>query len=106
MINKIPNLSNLPAAWKGEHLSNNEKIWIKEFNNNEIIELENAAKKFLKTNNDLSNINLNNFYLPNLSDFFTTIREELKHGIGFKLLRGLPVKKYDIKQLATIYLWN
>lgn len=103
MINKIPNLSNLPAAWKGEHLSNNEKIWIKEFNNNEIIELENAAKKFLKTNNDLSNINLNNFYLPNLSDFFKTIREELKHGIGFKLLRGLPVKKYDIKQLATIY---
>ena len=103
MINKIPNLSNLPAAWKGEYLSKNENIWIKEFNNKEIIELENEANKFLKTNNDLSNINSKNFYLPNLSDYLTKIREELKNGIGFKLLRGIPVEKYDIKQLAAMY---
>ncbi len=101
MINKIPNLSNLPAAWKGEYLSKNENIWIKEFNNKEIIELENEANKFLKTNNDLSNINSKNFYLPNLSDYLTKIREELKNGIGFKLLRGIPVEKYDKNSYNT-----
>ena len=47
---KIPDLSCLPVSWKGEHLSKNQSIWLKEFNKKEIVELENASLNFLKTN--------------------------------------------------------
>ncbi len=104
MINKIPDLSSLPISWKGEYLHKNQNIWIKTFEKKEILELENASFKFLKTKNDLSKINVNNFNLPTLSSYFINLREELKNGIGFKLLRGLPIEKYEMKELATIYL--
>ena len=100
----IPDLSSLAVSWKGEHLSKNQSIWVKEFNKKEIVELENASLNFLKTNENLSEINIKNFILPTLSNFFISLRDELKNGIGFKLLRGIPVKKYKIKQLAAIYI--
>ena len=100
----IPDLSSLAVSWKGEHLSKNQSIWLKEFNKKEIVELENASLNFLKTNENLSEINIKNFILPTLSNFLISLRDELKNGIGFKLLRGIPVKKYKIKQLAAIYI--
>ena len=100
----IPDLKNLRIAWKGQYLSKNEHLWIKKFTNDEIKELEDATSNFLTKNNDLVDINPNTFLLPKLSNVLIELRNELQNGIGFKLLRGIPVDKYSIKELATIYL--
>ncbi len=103
MINSIPNLSSLPSSWKGNYLTKNKKLWTKKFSDKEILELENATFNFLKSNNDLSKINLKNFVLPTLSVYLKKLQEELKNGLGFKLLRGIPTEKYNIKQSAAMY---
>ena len=103
-MKNIPDLSNLKIAWKGKYLSKNQHLWIKEFSTEEISEIENAAFNFLKLNDNLANINQKNFYLPKISKFLFKLREELINGIGFKLLRGIPIEKYNMKELATIYL--
>ena len=104
MKNNIPDLSELSISWKGKSLSKNQKSWMKIFEKKEIIELENALKNYLKNDEDISKINRKNFNLPNLSKFLINLGNELKHGLGFYLLRGLPIEKYKIKELAIIYL--
>ena len=103
MISNIPDLSLLPTSWKGSDLSKNKDLWIKTFSYQEISELENATFKFLKSKKDLSMMKLKDFTLPTLSSYLTKLQEDLKNGLGFKLLKGIQAEKYNIKQLATMY---
>ena len=103
MYNDLPKNFSSRIAWKGSYLKQNESLWIRPFSKNEITELENAAYNFLKKEKNIALLNTNNFILPNLSVEFLNLQLELKKGIGFRLYRGIPVDKYDIKTLATIY---
>ena len=103
MINNIPDLSLLPASWKGIDLSKNKSLWVKTFSNQEILELENATFKFLKSKKDLSQMKRKEFILPTLSNDLIKLQKELMNGLGFKLLKGIPTEKYNIKQLAVMY---
>ena len=43
------------------------------------------------------------FPLPVLGRKLQSLRQDLMHGIGFRLIRGLPVEDYDIQTSATIF---
>jgi len=52
---------------------------------------------------DFPDITPTNFPLPTLGAFFRDLRDELRFGRGFVLLRGLPRERYSTDDMARIY---
>jgi hypothetical protein len=91
------------ASWKGSTLD-----WQKDalhvFAPAEIEEID-AALRHLKSLGDLDlpDITTDAFPLPTVGRYFVRLREELRRGRGFVLLRGLPRERYSIDDMARIY---
>ena len=92
-----------PAAWYGPALAAREDLWIDTLSGAEIAELETAARSYLDAGGDLGAMTADAFPLPLLGPRLAALRETLMHGIGFRLIRGLPVGRYDMPTNAAIY---
>ena len=92
---EIPKFFDIPAAWHGVNLASKPETWTYVFNNQEIRELEHAAASFRESNTPLGLISKKTFPLPNLGVVLMKMQDELRNGLGFKLLRGLPTDNYD-----------
>ncbi|PHQ67991.1 MAG: taurine catabolism dioxygenase TauD [Sneathiella sp.] len=84
-------------------MAKNTDIWLVHLSEDEIVELENAAEAFQSRSLDLGAITIGDFHLPTLGRRLSDLRKTLMHGIGFEVLRGLPIKKYSQKTAATIF---
>src|SRR6185503_18956107 len=64
-----------------------------------------AALRHLHSLGDLDfpAITAERFPLPTLGDFFRGLRQELRFGRGFVLLRGIPRARYSTDDMARIY---
>ena len=100
---KIPTKIDIPAAWFGDELKKNPKLWSYELSSEEIIELENAALDFIKSGEPIGRISEKSFVLPRFGPVLSKLQNELREGIGFKLIRGLPVDQYDAATFSTIF---
>ncbi|WP_340151372.1 TauD/TfdA family dioxygenase [uncultured Sneathiella sp.] len=98
-----PSTIDTPSAWYGHEMAKNTDIWLTYLSAAEVSELENAAEHFQSDNLDLGLISKENFSLPLLEPRLRDLREKLMHGIGFELIRGLPVTAYSQKIAATIF---
>jgi hypothetical protein len=52
---------------------------------------------------DFPDITPDNFPLPTLGQYFRSLRDELRFGRGFVLLRGLPRERFSTDDMARIY---
>ena len=52
---------------------------------------------------DFPHITADSFPLPTLAGFFRNLRDELRFGRGFLLLRGIPRERYSTDEMARIY---
>ncbi|MCC7272356.1 MAG: TauD/TfdA family dioxygenase [Alphaproteobacteria bacterium] len=92
-----------PASWRGSTLD-----WRKDalhvFAPAEIAEID-AGLAHLRSLGDLDfpEITPATFPLPTVGGYFARLREELRFGRGFVLLRGLPRERYSVDDLARIY---
>jgi len=77
--------------------------WIKHLTPVEIAELEAATKSLLTSKQDIVSLTGEKFPLPTLGPKLLALREELIHGRGFSLLRGLPVEKYSEREAGTLF---
>ena len=100
---KIPTLIDVSAAWYGVDLRNKSELWSYQLSSEEISELENAASNFIKSGEPLGKISKKSFHLPKLGSFMEKLQNELREGLGFKLIRGLPVDQYDAATFSTIF---
>ena len=87
----LPGHINIPAAWFGADLKNKSDIWHYKLQDKEIGELITAAKRFCASGEELGKINPQNFVLDKFAVRLAELQEELRTGIGFKLISGLPV---------------
>jgi hypothetical protein len=91
------------AAWKGASID-----WQREglhlLAPAEIDEID-AALQYLKSRGavDLPDLVAADFPLPTLGPRLAALGDELRHGVGFVLLRGLPRARYADDDLAWIY---
>jgi len=92
-----------PASWKGKDLSQHPEKWITTFTDNNIQELETAAKHFLSLNKDIGEITQEAFPLATLASTLSKLKQRLIKGIGFAVLRGLPTDNYHQEFAATIF---
>lgn len=72
-----------------------ESTWIHPLNDEELRELERAAQLCLEKSDDISRIRRQDFALPKLGVRLRRIHDALIHGIGFALLRALPVSTWS-----------
>jgi hypothetical protein len=91
-----------PAAWRGEELRHSE-AWIHAFTPSELSELHRALARVHARALTLSEVRREDFPLPTLGPRLEALRQELLHGRGFVLLRGLPMERYALEDAATIY---
>ncbi|MEX0583571.1 MAG: TauD/TfdA family dioxygenase, partial [Sneathiella sp.] len=98
-----PPMIETPSAWYGQEMARKPDIWLTYLSSDEVSELETAAENFLSGDLDLGMISQDNFPLPLLKARLASLRDKLMHGIGFELLRGLPVSQYSQKMAATIF---
>ncbi|MDX1478878.1 MAG: TauD/TfdA family dioxygenase [Saprospiraceae bacterium] len=103
MQQTLPPLQTGPTVWRGPDLAGREEEWITEFSPAEITELETAAEAFIASGEEIRRMRKRHFPLPTLSPLLATLRETLIHGIGFYVLRGLPVHRYTEREALTIF---
>jgi hypothetical protein len=91
-----------PAEWRGPEIKN-RKEWVYELDQADIDDLEAALSHVERTGVDLISVTKDKLPLRHFSNKLGAIRRELNEGLGFVLIRGLPIDRYARKQAATIY---
>lgn len=92
-----------PAAWRGKHLAADTERWTRILTPAEIAELETAAQAYLARHDTIGEMQPGDFPLPTLGPELLELCNTLLHGIGFQLVRGLPVDRYDIRTASAIF---
>ncbi len=92
-----------PSAWIGEELQSNVDEWLIHFSDEEISELEKSADQFISSQKDIAEITKEDFPLPTFGEKMSQLKDQLIDGIGFHVIRGLPVDTYSTEKAATIF---
>ena len=91
-----------PQAWCGPDLKRSAD-WVYRFQPAEIGELEAAAAAAMASGRDLTETTRADFPLPGLAPTLKRIRQEVLHGRGIVLLRGLPVDRLSREMTVWMY---
>lgn len=103
ILSQIPKNLNIPASWIGAEISKNSDKWRWSLSAAEISELETATLDFLDKHEDFTSLTAENFVLPSLEKKIEKLRETLIRGIGFEVIRGLPISRLGEKAVQTIF---
>ncbi|KAJ2891453.1 TfdA family Taurine catabolism dioxygenase TauD [Zalerion maritima] len=89
-------------AWVGADIKFPDYVY--HLTETDIAELEKAYDNFMKLELDGDNVDGSNFVLPTLGPKLRGMSKEIYAGLGFVLIRGLDVKKYQVEQLTIMYM--
>ena len=92
-----------PASWLGKDLAKQPERWLLSLSKEHIADLEQAADRFLSLNLDVGEISRDTFSLKVFDRHLANLRETLINGLGFEVIRGLPIHTYDQRFAATIF---
>ena len=94
----------LKGDWLVEDLKNN-KNWLFNLEPKDREDIANATKASLLSGKKLYDICYKDFPLNNLSSKFSKIQNQLEGGLGFVLLRNLPVENFNDEEVKFM-LWG
>ncbi|NKB48950.1 MAG: TauD/TfdA family dioxygenase [Alphaproteobacteria bacterium] len=77
--------------------------WLVQLSEAQIAELEGAATRFLDSGTEIGDLRRDDFPLPKFATHLGELQKTLTAGIGFQILRGLPVADYSPEMIATIF---
>ena len=93
-----------PAAWRGDRMAGRSD-WILTLDDAMTVELESAVAAVEARGIGLFDITREDFPLPAMSGHFKAILHALEGGLGFTLLRGLPVERWT-EAANRIAIWG
>lgn len=91
-----------PAAWRGQDIRDPAN-WTMHLSAADIDELEQGLAHSKRTGRSMAELRREDFPLGPLATRLQGLADELEHGKGFQLLRGLDVARYSTADLHTIY---
>ena len=91
-----------PSAWTGDELRERND-WVDHLRVDEIEELDRALRFVEARGHRWGFFAASDFPLDVLLSRLRKLDEQLRVGRGFVLLRGIPVKRYSLDQIKTIY---
>lgn len=89
-------------AWIGSHLKATQE-WITHLTKTDIQSIDEALRYVSEKGLNWGEFDADSFPLIAFSDKLREVGHTLKQGRGFVLLRGLPVEKYTLDEIKTIY---
>jgi TfdA family taurine catabolism dioxygenase TauD len=92
-----------PAVWTGADMRGREDEWTYRLSSAEVAELEAALRGVQARGLALEEIGRDDFPLPTLTATLARLRDEVLHGRGFVLLRGVPVQDRPVAESAALY---
>jgi hypothetical protein len=102
-LEDLPERFSGPAAWTGAELAERADEWMTGLSVADIADVENAARHYLSLERDIGEITRGDFPLTSFRSHLEALSEKLLRGIGFEVLRGLPLERYDQRFAATIF---
>lgn len=100
----LPERLDIPAAWIGAEIREAPGAWRWHLSTSEVAELEDAARAFLAQHGDISHLTPENFVVPTLQAKLDALSTTLIHGIGFEVIRGIPVDRMGVDLASTIFV--
>jgi len=91
-----------PSAWIGPELAKTD-TWIEHLAADEVAELEATTSAVIASGAPVTAVSREQFPLPVLAARIGRWAQEINHGRGFILVRGLPVERYTDQQVRTMY---
>ncbi|MGE0717638.1 MAG: TauD/TfdA family dioxygenase [Alphaproteobacteria bacterium] len=93
----------IPAAWKGSTFDFRERA-LRVFTPAEVDELEAAVRHLRGLGEfDLPDVTPATFPLPTLAPRMARMADELRHGSGVVLLRGIPRERFSADDIGLVY---
>jgi hypothetical protein len=91
-----------PSAWTGDELRRSDD-WLVRLLPEDIDELDTALRAVERRGLRWGAFGADAFPLPRMSRRLEAVDRELREGRGFALLRGIPVERYTLDQIKTVY---
>ncbi|MDH3739081.1 MAG: TauD/TfdA family dioxygenase [Alphaproteobacteria bacterium] len=98
-----PSLLETPSAWLGKDMAATPDRWLVHLTEAQVAELETAATRFLDSGKAIGEMCGDDFVLPEFAGPLADLRRTLIAGIGFQLMRGLPIASYSREMIAVIF---
>ncbi len=92
-----------PSAWHGSGIGRRSD-WIEPLSNAELAEIEAASRPLARAESEGKPLRRDDFPLPTLRPRLGAILDEVLHGRGFVLIRGLPVRDWGPRKSALAFL--
>lgn len=92
-----------PSAWRGPDLAQRTD-WLEQLDEREIAEIDAAVATFMRSGAGYGSVRPATFVLPTLGRRLEKVLNDLLHGRGFVQIRGFPVERYSIQEIAAAYL--
>ena len=102
-LDRLPPEQTGAAVWYGPDMAARKEVWLRPFTEAEIAELEAAAEPLVAADFEIGQMTQADFPLPTVGPLLAGLKEELLHGRGFGLLRGLPTGRYSEREAVTIF---
>ena len=99
ILNAAPAPLETPQCWYGPDMASRPELWTHKLAPEEVAEIETAAARL----EDVPILELAREPLPKLAERLARIRQEVLHGIGFQVIRGLPVGRWPLKRAAGAF---
>ena len=90
-------------AWTGEEMDAHRSEWLLEWSADEIEEIEGAVGAVEARGLNLLDIEKDDFPLRVTTERISAVKEDILHGRGFVLIRGLPVERWSDLQSAIAF---
>jgi hypothetical protein len=103
ILSNLPEHLDIPAAWIGADIREVPDTWRWHLSDTEVAELEDAARGFLARHGDISQLRPETFAVPALQAKLEALSATLLHGIGFEVIRGIPVDRIGVELASTIF---
>lgn len=84
-------------------MADNPERWLYTLSAEDIADLEQAARHYLSLDRDIGEITRDEFPLRHFDRHLAALSENLLHGVGVEVMRGLPVSGYDQAFAATVF---
>src|SRR6266852_2828911 len=91
-----------PGVWKGSDFSSPSDYWYY-LGSETIAEIDSALRRIRSSGKSIFNLTVKDFPLPSFENDAEALREELRFGSGFVVVKGLPIDRYTEEEACMIY---
>ena len=102
-LSLLPERITSPAAWLGPDMAKDETAWLYRLTDEDVADLEKAARHYLALGRDVGEISAADFPLSTFASRLLKLRQKILHGNGIEVLRGLPIAHYSLQFAATVF---